>query len=76
MAMGWGSEPKLEELLMDCTLQLLMRRDGVDEAAIRALAAHAARPLPFDVTVEIAAGRPSGKHEGLGGNRKEIPCVL
>lgn len=39
MAMGWGSEPKLEELLDDCILQLLMRRDGVDKAAIRALAA-------------------------------------
>jgi len=39
MGLGWGSEPKLEELLNDCILQLLMRRDGVDKAAIRALAA-------------------------------------
>ena len=36
--MGWACEPKLEDLLRDRTLQLLMQRDGVDEAAIRALA--------------------------------------
>lgn len=43
--MGWACEPKLEDLLRDRTLQLLMRRDGVDEAAIRALAARTAEVL-------------------------------
>lgn len=42
MGKGWACEPKLDDLLRDHTLQLLMRRDGVDEAAIRALAARTA----------------------------------
>jgi hypothetical protein len=43
--MGWACEPKLEDLLRDRTLQLLMHRDGVDEASIRALAARTVQAL-------------------------------
>ena len=43
--MGWVCEPRLEDLLRDHTLQVLMRRDGVDEAALRALAVRTAKVL-------------------------------
>jgi len=45
MTMGWACEPRLEDLLRDHTLQVLMRRDGVDEAALRALAVRTAKVL-------------------------------
>jgi hypothetical protein len=76
MAGRWGEEPKLEELLRDCTLQLLMRRDGVDEAAIWALAARAMRLPQTDAGVEMAGAGPSSKHERPAGNSKEMPCFF
>jgi hypothetical protein len=34
---GRGTEPSLDELFCDLTMQLLMRRDGVRESDVRAL---------------------------------------
>jgi len=73
MAERWGEEPKLEELLRDCILRLLMRRDGVDEAAIWALARTTRLPRP-DIDVETVEPGPSSQHEGHLG--KETPCFF
>ena len=88
--MGWACEPKLEDLLRDHTLRLLMQRDGVAETAIRELAARTARVL--GAHVEIAPASPSldcrsparaldhraraARLPEFAGNNEEAPCAL
>lgn len=48
-------EPALDELLEDPAAQLLMRRDGVDEAMLRELLAMVSRNLAEHPEVDLRA---------------------
>jgi hypothetical protein len=64
MSNARSTEPSLDELFQDASIQLLMRRDGVQESDVRALlqrmsAVRAAFPdSRAEVAIEIAAPLP------------------